>query len=113
MRGVYRNPAHQQAVGVDAVWRTGDQGAVVFPLLNLQSLHILGLYDQDLIHLVGRDLVEDVDMEHIPLHQLIQVGKQGGRGQAPVPGEHPVDAVAANGEGTALQRAHARLQHAL
>lgn len=105
--------AHQQPVGVDAVGRAGDKGAVVLPVLDRQVAEFLRLDDADLVHLVGQGLVQHVEDEGVPFRQLVQVGEQLGAGQPAVAGQHRVGAGAAHRKAAALDVADADLQSGL
>ena len=89
-------PPDQKPVGVDAVGGAGHQGAEILPFDDPQRARLLGLHDQDLIHLIGQHLVQHPEQEHIPLLQLVQVGEQLGAGKSPVAGEDAVGALAAH-----------------
>ena len=45
----------QQAVGIDAIRRAGDQGAEVTALHDLKVGDLGRLHDADLVHLIGED----------------------------------------------------------
>lgn len=98
-------------MGIDAIGGAGHQSAQVLPGLDLQRVHLGGLYNEDLVHLVGQHLVQHPDGEGVPLHDLVQIGKQLGAGQASVAGEHAVGALAAYGQAGPVHMAHGDLQN--
>ena len=84
--GVVVDPvaSDQQAVGVDAVGRTGQEGDEILPLLHSQGRGIIRLYDLDLVHLVGQGIIEDMNQEMIPHRQLVEIRKEARAGQSSV-----------------------------
>lgn len=74
-----RNPVacYQEPVGVDHVRRTSEHGCQIFALFNLQLFNLTRLNDFNLIHLVGQDLAQVVDVEDI---SLFHFRKQAGVG---------------------------------
>ena len=101
--------ANQQPVGIDAVGGAGHQGAVVLAFYNFQCGGILRLHDEDLIHLIGQDLIQHPQKEGIPLPELVQVGEQLGAGQTPVTGEDAVGALPAYRQAGPFQMADGHL----
>ena len=101
--------ANQQPVGIDAVGGAGHQGAVVLPLRDFQRGGILRLHDEDLIHLIGQNLIQHPQEEGIPLPELVQVGEQLGAGQTPVTGEDAVGTLPAHRQAGPFQMAHGHL----
>ena len=61
---------HQQPVGVDAVRRTGDQRTQLLAVLDLQMREVRRLHDPDMIHLIGKGLIQDRQRERVALAQL-------------------------------------------
>ena len=70
--------SHQQAVGIDSIGSTGYQSTQVLALLNFQIVHLIGQDNTDLVNLIGKGLIQSTDHKDIPLLQLIQVGKKLG-----------------------------------
>ena len=93
----------QESLGIDAVGGAGQQGAVVLPFLNSDQGDVVRLYDADLIHLVGQDLIEDGECKGIPGLHAVQMGKEQGRGQAAVGGNNAVGAGTSDGQAAALK----------
>ena len=106
------NPAapDEQPVGIDPNWRTRYQGAVVLPFGNLQRLRVFRQGQIDSNHLVSQRFVQDVQVEDIPLFQLVQVGEQFLAGHAGVAGEHAVGALPTHRQGAAQQMPDSLLQ---
>ena len=61
----YPVPAHQKPVCVDAVGRTGHKCAVVLPRHDAERVHLLGFHDQNLVDLIGQDLVQNAQQKRI------------------------------------------------
>ena len=97
-------------MGVDAVGRAGDQGAVVLALLDGQIAHLRRQDDAYLVYLVGQRLIQYLEQEEVSRHQLVQVREQPRAGQAPVAGKHAVGPLAPYGQGGPLHVAHGDLQ---
>ncbi len=104
---------HQESVAVDSVGGAGHQGGQVFSFLRGQGGGVGGLHYGDAIHPVADGLIQDVEEEHVPLLQLIQVGEQGRAGESSVGGYHGMAPPAAYGEGASLQVACGFLEDCL
>ena len=64
-------PAHEHAVGIDAVGRAGDERAEVLTFLRGQGLKLAGQDNENAVDLVGEHLVERADDEQIALGELV------------------------------------------
>ena len=90
----YAMPAHEHAVRIDAVRRTGHKSAVIFGFEYLEITQVRGLNDTDLIHLISDRPVEDRHGKCISGSHFIQIREQPGAWQAPVAGYDAVRALA-------------------
>ena len=109
----YTMATNQHPVAVDAIGGAGDQGAQIPAVLNEQVFGLMGQDDLDLIHLVGQCLVQNAENKGVPCLQLIQIGEQSCRGQAPVARHHAMGAFAAHRQACPLQMADGDLQDRL
>ena len=85
--------SHQQPMGIYAIWRAGDEGAVILAFDNLQSGGLLRLDDQYLIDLIGQHLIENPEHEYRAFLQLIEVGEQLCAGQTAMTGQNAMGAL--------------------
>lgn len=92
---------NQKPVGVDPKGRTGDERTQVLSSLQSQIGGVMRQNSVDLVNLVGKDFIQNFQIEGIPNFQLVQVGKHLLTGETGVAGENGVGAAAANGQGTA------------
>ena len=67
LRGLDPLSADQEAMGIDAVRGTGDEGAVILPLLNHQIPHLVREDDVNLIHLIAKGIVKNLQQKMISL----------------------------------------------
>ena len=109
---------YDQAVGVDAVGRAGHQGEPILPVQDAQGFVqgleiILGDHGQDVLDPVGVDLAQDVQVDHVPFFQLVDVAEQPRRGQTTVGCQHAVGVFAAHRQGRTGQVPGAHLQYAV
>ena len=73
----------------------------------------MGLDNEDLVDLVGQDLIQDMQHKHIANLELVKIGEEPGAWQAPVSGEHTVASRTANGQAGPVQMPHGDLQDGL
>ncbi len=104
-------PPDKQPVGVDAVGRTGDKGAEVAALYNFQPTYILRLHHAYLVHLIGENRVQDIQLENIPFNKPVQICKQLCGGKPSVPRQKAVGAWAAGWQTAPAEMSHSRLEH--
>ena len=95
---VHAVPADEQAVGVDAVGRAGDQCTEILIGIDLEILQLLGENDSNLVNLIGEGAVEDLEQELVARLELVDVGEQLRGRQASVSGHRAVGALAADRE---------------
>ena len=67
-------------MGIDTVRCAGKQCYLIFSFLNLQCvleclMIILFYHIENLIHLIGKCLIQHMDVKHISLLHLIDIGK--------------------------------------
>ena len=74
---------------------------------------ILGDHGQDVLDLVGVDLAQDVQVDHVPFFQLVDVAEQPRRGQTTVGCQYAVGVFAAHRQGRTGQVPGAHLQYAV
>ena len=103
-------------MGIDTVGRTGEQCHMIFARHYLQRLfqclHIVLVYHiQDLIHLVGKGLIQYMDVKHIALVELVDIGKKSCARQPSMRRQNAVGVVPADGKNGSVQMACARLEH--
>ena len=113
LRISYPVAPHQQAARIHPVGRAGHQCDQVLSGQNVQILRVVRLHLKDLVHLIGKDAVQHVDIEVVPGTQQVQIGEQCGGGQSPVSGEHAMGIRTAHRKRGALQVSHAPLQDLL
>jgi hypothetical protein len=80
----------QQSVGIDTVGGTGKHGTIVLTLADHEAVYLMRLYNEDLIYLIGQDLIQNAEHKQVSLADLVQVGKELGAGQTPVSGNNAV-----------------------
>ena len=95
---VHAVPSDEQAVGVDAVGRAGDQCTEILIGIDLEILQLLGENDSNLVYLIGEGAVEDLEQELVARLELVDVGEQLRGRQASVSGHRAVGALAADRE---------------
>ena len=88
----------QQSVGIDTVGGTGKHGAIVLTLADHEAVYLMRLYNEDLIYLIGQDLVQNTEHKQVSLADLVQVGKELGAGQTPVSGNNTMGALSTYGK---------------
>ena len=82
--------AHQQTVGVDAVGCAGDQGAKILIRHKLYQLGVFRLHHIDGVHLIGEDLIHDVEGEGIAYLHFVQIAEELCRRKAAVAADDAV-----------------------
>ena len=95
---------------VDPVRRAGNQRAEIPPLHLAEQRGFIGGYDVDRIHLVGQHPVQNVQVKHVALGQLLQIGKQPLIAHAGMACENAVGALTPHRQGRAQQMTDATLQ---
>ena len=105
--------AHQHAVRVDAIRRTGDQRQIILPRINRKLLKFIWHHNADLINLIGQDLVEHCDLCNVSLLELVHVGEDLCAGQASVAGDHTMGSLSADRQGASLNVTDRDLQNCL
>ena len=103
--------AHQKSMGIDAVGRAGDEGAEILARDDPQGIGLMRLNDENLVDLIGENLIQNAENKGIALREFIEVGKELGTGQAAVPGKHAVGAFTADRQAGPIQMANSDLQH--
>ena len=98
---------------VHRVGRAGDERHQVQAGLGGQLRQLVGLDHVFIVHAVGHNVIEHVDVELVAHLELVEAGEQLGRGQAAVTGEHAVAALAPDGQGRLLDMPHALGEHVL
>ena len=72
----YPVSAHQEAVRVNPVWRAGDEGRLVFAMVECEFAQIVRQHDIDLVDLVGVRLPQHMEGERVAGAQLVEVAEQ-------------------------------------
>lgn len=103
----------KQTMGVDAIGCTGHQRDNVLAGENCQFIDLGGEDNEDLLHLVGQNLVQNIDREGIALDDMVKVGEKPCAGQTPVTGNDGVRTCSADRQAAALNVTGSDLQHAL
>ena len=90
-------------MAVHPIGCTGKEGDVVLSLLDLkgflQCRHVVLVdHGQDLVHFIGKGLIQDVDVDPVALVKLVYIGKQPCAGQASVSCQHTVGAFSSDGK---------------
>lgn len=104
--------ADEHTVGVDTVGGTGNEGAVVFIVGDLEVGDFLGEDDMYLVDLVSKLLIEDIKDKLIALDEAVELCKELGAGEAAVAGDYGVGRRAADGERGPFEVAGGDLQDA-
>ena len=76
--------AYQKSLSIDSVRSAGDKCNVVFSLDNCNILSVLGLDYLNLIDLVCKNFIEDMNIKFITLNQLVKVCEKCRRRQSSV-----------------------------
>lgn len=66
-------PLHQQAVSIYAGGRTGHQRTQILTGFNSQIGGIMGQNRMNFPHLIGKGFIQNMQVENIPLPQLLQI----------------------------------------
>ena len=66
-------PLHQQAVGIYAGGRTGHQRTQILTGFNSQIGDIMGQNRMNFPYLIGKGFIQNMQIENIPLPQLLQI----------------------------------------
>ena len=93
-------PADEQPVSVDTVGRAGDQRAIIRIRIDLQILQFLRQDDSDLVYLISKRTVKDLQQKFVTRLELVNIREKLGGRKPAVTGYRTVASLAAYWEGS-------------
>lgn len=105
--------AHQQTVGIHAIGGAGDQRTQILTGDNPQQTGVVRQHSMDFHHLIGKALLQHMQIKDIPGCQLLQIGKHLLACHTAVPGENAMGAFSTDWKRTAQKMSDAPLQRGI